>query len=185
MNNWLTVAIVVGLGLVLLNRNALASVLGVYRPVRYPPNSPELIALLEQAAIAAGLPVWWAREKSAHKLIELESNGWVGRPNYTIPGWNDRKKWPAIIAKLRAGQSVPGDSDAAGLGQLLPSNMKAYAPAGIKGYGDPLQEAIGFLRYVHDRYGSPDVALSVYGKIATYTHGATGKTKKKTFREGY
>ena len=185
MTNWWAIAAAVGIGLLVLNRNALASVVGVYRPVRYPPNSPELIALLEQAAIAAGLPVWWAREKSAHKLIELESNGWVGHPNYTIPGWNDRKKWPAIIAKLRAGQSVPGGSDAAGLGQLQPFNMKLYAPAGIKGYGDPLQEAIGFLRYVEDRYGSPDVALSVYGRLATYKHAVTGKVKKKTFKEGY
>lgn len=186
MNNWWTVAAVVGLGLVLVNRSALASVIGgAYKPVRYPPGSPELTALLEQAASVAGLPVWWARESAAHELIRRESGGWVGRPNYTIPGAGDRNKWPAIVAKLQQGASVPGGSDAAGLGQLQPSNMKAFAPAGVKGYGDPLQEAIGFLRYVHSRYGSPEVALSMHGRLGKYTNARTGKVQSKTFKEGY
>ena len=152
---------------------------------RYPPNSDELRALLRAAAAQAGLPGAWADDPATHELIRRESGGWVGRPNYTIPGASNRSKWPEIWAKLRTGQPLPGASDAAGLGQLLPSNMDAYAPSKRAGYGVALEEAIAFLRYVSDRYGSPAVALSMHGKLGEYVNARTGKTQKKGFKEGY
>mgnify|MGYP003343408339 CR=1 FL=1 len=152
---------------------------------RYAPNSDELRALLRAAAAQAGLPGAWADDPATHELIRRESDGWIGRPNYTIPGARDHSKWPEIWAKLRAGVAIPGSSDAAGLGQLLPSNMDLYAPSGRRGYGDPVQEAIAFLRYVSDRYGSPSVALSMHGQLGQYTNARTGKVQTKRFKEGY
>ena len=35
------------------------------------------------------------------------------------------------------------------------------------------------------RYGSPEVARSVYGKKANYKHAITGRVKRKGFKEGY
>lgn len=156
-----------------------------YQPVQYPPNSPELIALLQEAAKASNLPIEWASMPATHSLINKESGGWVGRPNYTIPGAKDKSTWPDTVAKLRAGNSIPGSSDAAGLGQLLPSNMRAFAPSGIKGFGVPVEEAIGFLKYVHSRYGDPQTALSMHAKLGSYVNTRTGKTQHKKFKEGY
>lgn len=152
---------------------------------KYAPNSDELRELLRAAAAQAGLPEAWANDPATHELIRRESGGWVGRPNYTIPGASDHTKWPDIWAKLRAGVAIPGASDAAGLGQLLPSNMDAFAPSGRRGFGVPLEEAIGFLRYVSDRYGSPAVALSMHGKLGDFVNARTGKTQRKGFKEGY
>lgn len=152
---------------------------------QYKPNSPELRALLAAAAAQAGLPVAWADDPATHELIRRESGGWVGRPNYTIPGAGNKANWPAIWEQLRRGAKIAGASDAAGLGQLLPSNMDAFAPSGRRGYGVPVEEAIAFLRYVYQRYGSPAVALSMHGKLGQYVNARTGIVQTKGFKEGY
>jgi SLT domain-containing protein len=64
-------------------------------------------------------------------------------------------------------------STASGLGQLLLSNVDKYYPDGRNGIGDALNEAVGMLRYIHDRYGSPEVAGSVYGRIGKYVNART------------
>jgi hypothetical protein len=187
----LTIGIAVGAGILayFLVRSKTASAQDAdgapYQPVQYPPNSPELIALLQEAAKAANLPVEWASMPATHTLINRESGGWIGIPNYTIPGAKDKATWPDTVAKLRAGKSPPGKSDAAGLGQMQPSNMRAFAPSGIKGYGVPIEEAIGFLKYVHSRYGDPQTALSMHGKLGVYVNTRTGKNQEKKFKEGY
>lgn len=154
-------------------------------PKRYRPKSPELTALLAAAAAQAGLPASWASDPATHELIRRESGGWVGRPNYTIPGAGNKAAWPSIWAQLRSGAKIPGASDAAGLGQLLPANMDALAPSGRRGYGVAIEEAIAFLRYVNQRYGSPAVAVSMHGNIGRYTNARTGIVQNKTFKEGY
>jgi hypothetical protein len=157
----------------------------VQQLAQYKPNSPELTALLAAAAAQAGLPISWASDPATHELIRRESGGWVGRPNYTIPNASNKSAWPSIWMQLRSGAKIAGASDAAGLGQLLPSNMDAFAPSGRRGYGIALEEAIAFLRYVYQRYGSPTVAVSMHGKLGKYTNARTGIVQNKTFKEGY
>lgn len=76
-------------------------------------------------------------------------------------------------------------STANGLWQLLLSNIDVFYPSGRKWIWDPIEEAVWFLRYIKERYWSPDVARSVYGKKWTFTHAITGKKTSKDFREWY
>ena len=154
---------------------------------RYTPGSQGAIDLLTAAAVKAGLPASWGSSEAAHKIMASESGGWVGRPNYTFGAVKSpamAAAWPAIWARLRAGE-IWTKSTATGLGQLLSSNAAKYYPSGLQGIGDPLEEAVGFLRYIADRYGSPEVALSVYNKVGSYKHAITGAWKTKKFKEGY
>lgn len=172
---------------------------------RFKPGSPEQIALFEAAAKIANLPVAWASNKELQRILGIESlGGRVGVPNYQWAAWISKttgKKvsirqmwdtpslWPPVWKVIREGnakKSYTGiGSHAAGLGQLQPSNMQPFQPSGVKGVGIPIEEAVGMLRYIADRYGSPDVAGSVYAKLGTYTHAITGKQMKKAFKEGY
>lgn len=79
---------------------------------------------------------------------------------------------------------IGAKSTVSGLGQLLLSNVDKYYPNGRKGIGDPVSEAVGFMRCIEDRYGNPDVAASVYGKTGNYTHPTKGR-QYKPFREWY
>ena len=205
----LGVALAAGLGLLLFGGKKAAAAPAQQPPTpsggapvpklqRYKPGSPEQIALFEEAAKRANLPVEWASSSGVKMILTKESiGGWVGIPNYTwakflgVPVqtmWNTPSLWPKVWEVIRAdkGNSYTGiSSHATGLGQLQPSNMKAYQPSGIKGVGDPLEEAIGLLRYIADRYGSPAVVEQIYGKTGTYVHAITGKTMTKSFKEGY
>lgn len=115
--------------------------------------------------------------------------------------------WPSIWAlaqqhiwpkKSSTAMKDPGKlgSTATGLGQLLSKNVVKYYPGGLGGIGKPLPEAIGFVKYIFDRYGDPRVAWSVYSrggkgaaavefKIQNPDHPKFGETKKKGFKEGY
>ena len=152
----------------------------------YKPSSPEAIELLTAAAAKAGLPAAWGSDPDAHYILAHESNGKVGRPNYTVGKavTAHPETWPGVWERLRRGEKWT-TSTATGLGQLLSSNAAKYYPDGLAGIGDPMNEAVGFLRYIRDRYGSPAVARSVYGRQGTYVHAVTGKTMKKGFTEGY
>ncbi len=171
---------------------------------RFKPGSPEQVALFEAAAKIANLPVAWASNKELQRILGIESGGKVGVPNYLWAGWISKttgKKvsirqmwdtpslWPPVWKVIREGKAKPSytgiGSHAAGLGQLQPDNMQLFQPSGVKGVGIPIEEAVGMLRYIADRYGSPDVAGSVYGKLASYTHAITGKKRDKKFKEGY
>lgn len=154
---------------------------------RYAPGSQEAVNLLAAAAARAGLPVEWATSKATHELMRRESGGWVGRPNYTFGAVSSvvrAAEWPLVWARLRAGE-VWTKSTATGLGQLLSSNAQKYYPDGLMGIGDPLNEAVGLLRYIADRYGSPQIALAMHGATGSYVHGITGKVRTKKFKEGY
>lgn len=106
---------------------------------RYPPGSPEQIALFEAAARAAGLPVAWASSSALTNIIRRESDGRVGLTN--------------------------PKSSASGIGQLIDENVRRYYPSGRAGVGDPLEEAVGMLRYIAARYGTPERAWELYGKL--------------------
>lgn len=142
----------------------------VHNREHYPPNSQELTALLADAAPIAGVPASWAGHPELHYIIQHESQGWIGRPNYTygrenagrrfgsnISSPSQRARWPQVWAELRAG-TKGAKSTATGLGQMILDNARRYYPAGVNGIGVPLDEAVGFLAYVRDRYGSPEEA---------------------------
>ena len=152
---------------------------------QYVPNSADAIALLTNAAIAAGLPESWGSDPDTHWVMDKESKGWVGVPNYTygIRRFN-RNRWSEVWDEIKSGVSSTS-STATGLGQLLVANVNKFYPDGVNGIGDPMNEAIGFLRYINDRYGSPATTRSVYGTIADYVNDRTGKTMHKGFKEGY
>lgn len=128
----------------------------------YPPRSPEAIALFEEAARRAGVPLEWARMEGLHELLDAESDGQVGRLNYTY-GRRARRpeRWAEVHDELRRGVRS-AESSATGLGQLLLDNVDRYYPSGRAGIGDPLEEAVGMLRYIRDRYGDPDRAWARY-----------------------
>jgi len=135
---------------------------------RYPPRSPELKFLMEWC----GVP----DTPAFHRLLEKESQGYVGLPNYTYldsdapvgvkyAGPNRIDKLLAIKDVVRdqlvAGQRT-AKSSATGLGQLLLPNTRIYYPDGPAGIGDPRNELIGMWRYIVDRYGNAEAALAFH-----------------------
>ena len=140
-------------------------------PVRevYPPRSPEAIALFSEAARVAGLPVEWARSEGLHEIIDAESDGWVGRPNYTYNGVRGRgfnqpsrrDEWPEVWTEIQSGVHATS-STATGIGQMIVGNVERFYPDGLDGIADPLNEAVGMLRYIQHRYDTPDKAWEFY-----------------------
>lgn len=139
-----------GLGFYLLFRKPFGS-------PRYKPGSPEQIELFTAAAAKLGVPSSWASDPGLIQIMELESGGWVGIPNYTYRPYHtpkNRSHWPRIWSELRQGIKSTKAS-ATGLGQLLLANVDKYYPNGRAGIGDALSEAIGMLNYIKIRYGTP------------------------------
>jgi LysM repeat protein len=121
--------------------------------------------LFLRAASDEGLPADWAIADSLHKLIDAESDGEVGRPNYTY-GWraNRTSEWPAIHAELQRGR-ISAVSSATGIGQLLLSNVERHYPSGRDGINVPLEEARGMLSYIQERHRTPDQAWRNYNSV--------------------
>jgi hypothetical protein len=110
------------------------------------------------AAHLAHLPRAWADSAGLRALVEHESGGRVARPNYTYGARSeDPAKWASVVRELRAGR-ITTESTATGLGQLLSYNVERFYPHGVKGIGDPVEEAVGMLKYIAASYGNPDVA---------------------------
>lgn len=146
-------------------------------PYQLKPGSSEQIRVFENAARIAGLPTSWASDPNLIKIVTAESNGWVGRPNYQYGERSeDKSRWASVHDELRRGIKPP-HSSATGLGQLIISNVDAYYPSGSAGIGVAVEEAVGMLRYIRKRYGTPAEAWRCYGKICL-EYG-------KTFQEGY
>jgi peptidoglycan hydrolase-like protein with peptidoglycan-binding domain len=129
---------------------------------QYEPEHAATKALFRGAAQAAGLPESWADSDALHRILFKESNGRVGIPNYT---YGSRKslpsRWAQVRAELLAGYKTERSS-ATGLGQLTLPNVEAYYPDGAAGIGDPHNEAVGMLRYIEGRYGTPEAALAFH-----------------------
>ena len=168
----------------------------------YPPGSQKMIDLLKRALIAASLPQGWAEWQETHNLLHYESGGIVGVPNYTFNEIRDNIKehpeewkrgvWPLL--KKGQGPSENPSQTASGLGQLKAGNVLSFYPYGYDGIGDALSEAIGFVKYVEDRYGDPRIAWAVYGQggkdkkyptVYFEYKGDPNKVKSKKFHEGY
>lgn len=134
-----------------------------YTPRRYAPGSPEQISLFTQAARLVGLPTVWAASSGLINILKRESDGWVGRPNFTYGDRaRDKSQWGSVLEELRLG-IYTARSSATGLGQLLLTNVDKYYPSGRRGLGVPVEEAAGMLRYIKDRYGTPENAWAKYG----------------------
>jgi len=123
-------------------------------------------------------------------LVDRESSGVVGRLNYTFERSRDssftlpepwrRGKSPLNIeysikyiqeaprgykeGNIEEGVRLPPGirSSAIGLGQLLSSIGYDNMPLRYNGYGIPIQEAIGMLKYIEGRYGHPNSAYSFH-----------------------
>jgi hypothetical protein len=152
---WKTVALVGAGGTVLYMMRQLP---------RYKPGSSEQRRLFTAAALSAGLPAAWGSSPALANILQHESDGWVGQPNYTYPTWRDKTTWPVIWAELRNGIKSTRSS-ATGLGQLILENVDKYYPSGRRGIGNAREEAVGMLRYIQDRYGTPERAWELYGKL--------------------
>lgn len=149
---------------------------------KYTPGSAKQIALFEKAADIAGLPKAWASDPALHNVLNKESiGGKVGIPNYkwapwlgmtSQQMWNTPSVWPKVWKVIREGNAKPSytgiNSHAAGLGQMQPGNMAKYQPSGIQGVGIPIEEAVGMLRYIEDRYGTPDKAWQYWQANSYY-----------------
>jgi hypothetical protein len=158
---------------------------------KFTPWSKECQQLFTCAAVFAWLPSEWGTNESLHRILSNESAGIVGRVNYKLV-----ERWIDGLGLKRIAQentwldwsSIAGKawvvSTAVWLGQLTLSNEK-YLPHGRDSIGVPLEEAIGMLRYIKDRYGSPEVAGNIYWKTWMYTHAITGQTLPKQFQEWY
>lgn len=131
---------------------------------QYKPGSPEQVALFKEAAKKAGLPESWATSPGLQNILRRESDGIVGRPNYTYGSRaKDSSQWDSIHKELQTGQKT-AKSSATGLGQLLLSNVDKYYPSGRQGIGNPVEEAAGMMNYIKARYGNPENAWAQYGK---------------------
>lgn len=132
---------------------------------RYRPGSAAARDLFTEAARLAGVPESWAQSPALHKLLEKESGGVVGRPNYTYGRRaKDPRRWGEVHAELKGGKKT-AESSATGLGQLLLSNVEKYYPSGKAGIGNPLEEAAGMMGYIAGKYGTPEAALAQYGMV--------------------
>lgn len=136
---------------------------------KFQPNSPDAVMLFRIATKIANLPEDWAKNEKLHSVLARESNGKVGVLNYTIKSMGLDQFYARANASS-AHNPIGAKSTASGLGQLLLSNVDKYYPDGRKGIGDPINEAVGFIKYIADRYGNPDIAYQMYGKIGSYTH---------------
>src|SRR5262249_24940192 len=106
------------------------------------------------------IPESWASNPDLYSLMQKESGGRVGVPNYTFGNMShDSARWGDVHRRLKAGE-VWTESTATGLFQLTRPHLQKYYPDGMQGIGDKYNEIIGGLRYIQDRkgYGSPDAA---------------------------
>ncbi len=146
---------------------------------RFTPWSREAQVLFTVAAQSAWLPDDWGKNPWLHRILSKESNGVVGRLNYTIPKSYTPEKFKQIALARRNNNPIGVRSTASWLWQLLLSNVDKYYPDGRKGLWDPLNEAVGMLRYIHDRYKTVETAGALYGR--TGTHNGISKTFKEWY----
>lgn len=145
-----------------------------YPDFKYATMSNEEIEKLqepEKSKAAAFKQSWSPDNKALHTVLQKESNGWVGIPNYT---YGERAKnhayWPSVHEEVKK-HIRKTISNATGLGQLLGDNIDKYYPSGRNGIGIPKEEAVGFIRYIYERsnYKTPQKALDFHIKNKWYS----------------
>jgi hypothetical protein len=157
----------------------------------FPPYSNAAKTLFKVAAQYAsqldptyGVEWNWSNDWSEIYKILWKESGWqVGRLNYTIK-WMSTSEYKKIaLSNSNSKNPLWTRSTASWLGQLLLRNIDKYYPSGRSGIWDPIEEAIGYLRYVGDRYGNPKTADDMYGE--TWPYRVWGVKKYKSFEEWY
>lgn len=147
------------------------------------PWSKDASVLFLVACQAANLPLEWCNKESLHRLLAHESNWVVWRLNYTI-----KHETPSSFKEKAVSSSSKNPiwvtSTASWLGQLLLENVDKYYPDWRDWIWDPLNEAVWMLRYIKDRYWSPDVAWQIYGKTWSFVHPEKWQ-QYKWFEEWY
>ena len=150
---------------------------------RFPPNSTDAKLLLKIAAQSANIDISWSENKKIHEIMGKESwGGQVGILNYTVK-WMSGSEFKRRALASKKDNPIGSYSTASWLGQLLLCNVDLYYPSWRHGIWDPIDEAIWFLKYVKDRYGTPDEASRIYGVTGYYT--VRGQQKYKSFKEWY
>lgn len=151
---------------------------------KFEAGSKDAQMLFSIALKQAWLPTEWSSNEGLHYILKRESAGVVWRLNYTIQ-WLSPDEFRDTAINSTRNNPIGARSTASWLGQLLLSNVDKYYPNGRQWIGNPIEEAVWLIAYIHDRYGSPDVAASVYWKVWNYTHAVTGDKMNKWFKEGY
>lgn len=113
------------------------------------------------------IPDSWANDPTKlaaiNRLVEKESGWRVGVPNYTITNAGMSGQQAAELLQTNKNLTRFGASSSAmGLFQLLGTNMDKYQPGGRAGIGNAQAELSGGLRYLVDRYGTPERALNFH-----------------------
>ncbi|HET6344954.1 MAG TPA: hypothetical protein VFH51_08475, partial [Myxococcota bacterium] len=121
----------------------------------YTPGSKEFVSLFTAAAKEAGVPASWATDPVLGQIVNHESGGRVGIPNYTYQAQDSPERWKEIRQELLDGKcsakSTPSPVNGAmtegatntGLGQLKLFRAKQFYPDGARGIGDAYNEAVG------------------------------------------
>ena len=150
---------------------------------RFPAGSTDAKLLFKIAAQSAGIDTSWSEHKWLHDIMDKESaDGTVGILNYTIK-WMSMSEFKKRALNSKSDNPIWSYSTASWLGKLLLSNVDKHYPSGRKWIWDPIEEAIWMLRYVKDRYGTPETASKMYGKTGSYE--VRGETRYKSFKEWY
>ena len=138
----------------------------IYQTEKFPPYSELAIKLLTIAARVAGLPESWAKNKNLHFILDKESKWEVLVLNHTLKSKNISKE--EFKEKAISWESIWTKSTASGLWQLQLANVDAYYPNWREWLGDPIEEAVWLLKYVKDRYSTPEKAASFWRRNKHY-----------------
>lgn len=141
---------------------------------RYPeqvkPYSQELRDAADEACAWLGRgPLSDEEFDALSYIVDRESDGWRGRPNYTADtvAWYidrrvdfekrfshpaNRQAWPVFERDTRSG-SYRSKSSCVGIGQGRGDNYEFYCPVGRSGIGDTVAEIAFMIAYCIGRYG--------------------------------
>ncbi|KXS08816.1 hypothetical protein M427DRAFT_50297 [Gonapodya prolifera JEL478] len=122
----------------------------------YPPYSTQLTKLLSDACKVLGFDQSWSTNKAVHALVEKESGGRIGVPNYTMGNF--------LPAPYNIGNQLGQRPDLwASLWEKMKSGDPAYRgngdSSGAPALGNPLAEAVGLLRTIKEAYGTPEILM--------------------------
>lgn len=144
--------------------------------VQFVPWSKKCKELFMYACSVSWLPVEWADSEALHRLLQKESAWRVWVMNYEFKksvAWEilDFKDYVLENSDLTSwaiSKRLWTVSNATGLWQMLISNVDKYYPEWREWIWKPLNEAVWMLKYIKDRYWSPENALDFHNKNNWY-----------------
>ena len=80
---------------------------------------------------------------------------------------------------------ISDNKSASWLWQLKFSNVDRLYPSWRKWIWNPIEEAVGFIKYIRERYWNPDTAGKMWWHTWSYYNSYRWKNMKKTFKEWY